>query len=226
MRRLVRSNPFLYRIYIRLIGSTPLPHPPAKVFITGIGRSGITFAGWLFRELFPDQPFASHFHTIASLKTARKKGIPTVVLIRNPLDCAASAVVKNISAGRGNEDTNIDRAINDYIDYYSYVEKNRDDFTVVGFKTVTQSPDRFIGVLADLKIVEEYPKQAVLSAAERVLNRLRDTDKRPPEQRMVPNARKENTKDAIKQKISRHPALAEATKLFESLCDSSEEETN
>lgn len=64
------------------------------VVIEGFPRSGNTFAVWALRLSQPKPPvIASHVHVPAQVKLAVRRNLPTLVVVRAPVDAVASLIV-------------------------------------------------------------------------------------------------------------------------------------
>lgn len=97
IRRLFRGSPRLYLGYITMTGRRNpdiIPSDQADLFVTSFGRSGNTFCLHLIRRCFPRLKTVSHGHMPALLRLAARRRVPTVVTVRDPLEVAASSVVK------------------------------------------------------------------------------------------------------------------------------------
>ena len=65
------------------------------IAIIGFPRSGNSFARATFLYANPNLKIASHHHYIAELKIAIKYQIPSLLLIREPIESLSSLVVRN-----------------------------------------------------------------------------------------------------------------------------------
>lgn len=65
-----------------------------EIVIEGFPRSGNTFAVFAFVDAQPgDARVASHIHHLAPLRIAIRRGLPLLVVCREPVDCLASYLV-------------------------------------------------------------------------------------------------------------------------------------
>ncbi len=74
--------------------------PGTDIVIEGFQRSGNTFAVVAFRSAQP-RPVrvAHHLHAAAQIKQGVRLGIPVLLLIRDPDDCAVSHLIRNPHVG-------------------------------------------------------------------------------------------------------------------------------
>lgn len=96
VRELVGDNPAFLPLVLALTpeGRRRRVTATTDVVIEGYPRSGNTFAVWAFRLAQPRPvTLASHAHVPAQVKRAVALGIPTLVVVRPPLDAAASLLV-------------------------------------------------------------------------------------------------------------------------------------
>jgi len=109
-----------------------------EIVIEGYPRSANTFAVAAFK--FAQQrpvKIARHLHAPAQVIEGVKRGIPCIVLIRNPRDAVLSLLVRtpHISA---------EQALKDYIHFYRSVAPYRDKFVVGRFEEVTTNFGKII----------------------------------------------------------------------------------
>jgi hypothetical protein len=73
---------------------TPLPDPKCiDLVLEGYPRSGNTYAEHMLRIMCPGLRCLSHTHSAGTLHWARMHQIPTLILIREPLDAAVSLFI-------------------------------------------------------------------------------------------------------------------------------------
>ncbi len=84
LRKIIRSNPFLYKIWFKNVrnSKTNLPKENDLFFFTGFPRSGNTYLTNLMKLIFPSLNFSHLLHTIASIKLAMNIKIPVFVIVR------------------------------------------------------------------------------------------------------------------------------------------------
>lgn len=104
-----------------------------EIVIEGFPRSANTFAvaAFTFAQERPVK-VARHLHAPAQVIAAVRRGIPCIVLIRNPRDAILSLLVRapHISA---------EQTLKDYISFYGSIAPYRDKFVVGRFEEVTRN---------------------------------------------------------------------------------------
>jgi hypothetical protein len=102
----------------------------AELLIDGFPRSGNTFAVCAFKF---SQPYpvvvANHTHAAAQVVCAAQRGIPSLVLIRNPEDAVLSLVIRV-------PERSIKVALRDYIRFYKTIKLYRDSYVIAEFEEV------------------------------------------------------------------------------------------
>ena len=113
--------------------------PDSAVCIEGFPRSGNTYAVATFEQANPTAGhIARHLHAIGQIQQALRHRVPTVVLVRDPVDAVASLAV------RGTQATLVD-LFRDYTDLYGYVVGVKSRLGIVGFQELTADA----GVVSD-----------------------------------------------------------------------------
>jgi hypothetical protein len=94
-------------------------------------------------EANPCEKLAHHFHYPAQIIEAVKRGVPAVVLLRNPIDAVASYVIReeNISIGEG---------MDYYIDFHRYLLGCKGSFVIGCFEEVVDDFGVIINRVNDL----------------------------------------------------------------------------
>ena len=187
------------------------------VVIEGPPRCGNTFAVVAF-QLAQPQPVqaAHHLHTAAQVVTAARMGIPAMVLLRSPEECAVSRVASfNVP---------IELALRDYILFYTDVLPYRDRFVVVDFQTLTNDYGVAIKALNDKFGMSfepfEHSEENVARCFE-LINEFYHREKEQPERTVAhPSDERQKRKEEVRsafhsQKLA--PMRDEATRLYDEL---------
>lgn len=105
---------------------------PAEIVIEGFPRCGNTFAVTAF-QLAQDEPvaMANHLHVPAQVIEAIRREIPTVLLIRDPVDTAISFVIQHNLLVPGRQ------VLEQYVDYYRTLEPYLHRVVVAPFSRLT-----------------------------------------------------------------------------------------
>jgi Sulfotransferase domain len=140
----VKANPTLYKIWFKLIRKRQkkfarLPERGDGLFFSGFPRSGNTYFNYLLRFNFPSLVFASHLHTIASLKIAFKKELKVLVIIRNPFDSITSLLlIKSGKEGYLPTDKVIRKNLLEFQNYYDFLIENENRIFFIFFQDMIE----------------------------------------------------------------------------------------
>lgn len=107
-----------------------LPHH--DLLLDGYPRSANSYIFNFLDQFHEDVRCVHHSHASATLKMARRFGVPSFVLLRDPLDAVTSNVIR--SGG------NLAYHEAHYAQYYGYVREHQDEFTVVPFEAAITDP--------------------------------------------------------------------------------------
>jgi len=129
------EHPRLYLPFARYKYPGPSPEvigAQTRLVIEGYTRSAMTFAVYAL-QLAQDEPvrLAHHLHAPAQLIEAVRRGIPALVLIREPQGAILSQVVRE-------PDVALADALLAYSRYYARVSPYRAGFVIADFQEVTQ----------------------------------------------------------------------------------------
>ncbi|MFK7888594.1 MAG: hypothetical protein AB8G16_17170 [Gammaproteobacteria bacterium] len=142
LRNQLRRSLFLIALRLRSRGEDWREYIARKgvtdICIDGYPRSANSFSVRMFRQANPGATVAHHTHSIANLRYSIKHAIPTVVLIRQPLDAIASSVIAH-------KDQNIELEVSRYVDFYDWVAQHRDRIVMAEFNDVIHNMNAIIG---------------------------------------------------------------------------------
>ena len=128
---IVAQHPLVALPVARIRGHGVVLDPRTDVVIEGYPRSGNSFAVAAFQHAQPHAiRVAHHTHTPAQIVAATRKGIPTLVLIRDPEEACLEFVT-------GKSFPSIGQALRGYIRFYRPLLSRRDRFVVGAFTEVT-----------------------------------------------------------------------------------------
>jgi hypothetical protein len=218
LRIAIRNHVVSYIPYLRMMGfydPDQLPSPQTDVHIAGYPRSANSFCTILLQRYAPSLRIAHHVHTPVTLKLARKHGVKTIVLIRDPAEAISSNIVR-MGEGKGETRYQIDNCIGDYVSYYEFVRAHREDFVLLDFSSATGDPANLFRAAADLGVIEMPDDDTVRATAEQSLQQLR-ADGRKPEMRNLPNKKKNARKAEVKAMIEADPGYQRALALYREL---------
>jgi hypothetical protein len=108
-----------------------LPASPAvDIVIDGFPRSANTFSARAFQYANPDASVSHHMHAPANILLAVRYRVPTVVLIRPPIDAILSEVIREPRK-------RLRRGLLEWNSFYGLVRPVLDQIVVADFATVT-----------------------------------------------------------------------------------------
>jgi DNA-binding HxlR family transcriptional regulator len=134
-RELLSEYPAIYFPYVRLThsgGRGKVLSKDTEVVIDGFTRSASTFAVMAF-QLSQDRPVrvARHLHAVAQFAEAAKRGLPTILAIRDPESTVLSAVVQE-------PHLTIEQALTNYGRFYLRIAPFCSRFVIADFAQVTK----------------------------------------------------------------------------------------
>lgn len=134
VRTLVSEHPELYLRFARRKYRGPSPRvigPDTAAVIDGYTRSASTFAVYAF-QLSQPRPvrLAHHLHAPAQLMEAARRGLPTLVVIREPRGAVLSQLVRE-------PDVDLLDALHAYKRFHASLMPFREAFVVADFREVT-----------------------------------------------------------------------------------------
>jgi hypothetical protein len=184
------------------------------VCIDGLPRSSNTFAGWAFLDQNPDVELAHHVHLPWQFQRAVRLGIPTAVLIREPLGNLTSLVIA------GENDLSYELAYRVYLHYYRQAAAVRDRIALCTFNEVLDDPS-----VVARRLNEKFGtafRADPMSAEDK--RRIRASLKRNEEEMgsrpahsTIPTDYKEELKPAVRSELARHRLLPVAEALYADL---------
>lgn len=201
-RAMASEHPSIYLPFARWkYGSEGVVSPQTEVVIEGFQRSGNTFAVIGF-QLAQGRTLriAHHLHAAAQVVAATRMGIPTLVLIREPVESAISHMLREPCITER-------QALSSWIRFYEGVLPHRDRFVVGEFGAVTadlgavirQVNERFGTVFAEF----EHTEANVARCFELIDERNRERYGTIVESHVArPSAEREALKSAVRDAVS------------------------
>jgi hypothetical protein len=104
--------------------------PSVAIVIDGFPRSANTFSARAFQFANPDVSVSHHMHAPANILLGVRYRIPTVVLIRPPVDAVSSEVIREPRK-------HLRRSLIEWNSFYGLVQPVLDQVVVADFATVT-----------------------------------------------------------------------------------------
>lgn len=204
----VRRSPALWMSYVALrFPSQPykatqdaICSPNHEVLLDGYPRSANSYVFNFLTHFHEDLRCVHHSHASATLKMANRFGVPSFVLIRDPLD----AVVSNVIRSGGN------LAYHEahYEQYYGYVAENLEAVTLIPFASATKDPVTVLRLVEDeLGLPRSDPtRQEVRMANERIEDHLEHIAREKygedaGDKKAVPDERRDRQKAHLKEEL-------------------------
>lgn len=185
----------------------------STICIEGFQRCGNTFFHFAFKRWNREAKTAHHLHASAHVLKAIEMGIPTIVLIRRPLEAVSSLLIKDL-------DLNIENALTSYIDFYNKLNSHRNDFVIGRFEEVIDQPGELVmkinekfGANFNYEILTENKKNNYKIQIQKA--NARKTETASWERSSVPSAEKEAAKAKISASIASHLLYKEACEVHE-----------
>ena len=139
IRRWLKRHPYLYYAVHRYLRLHPkiLVRPDTELLIEGFPRSGNTYTVMAFRICNPEIKLANHMHSAAHVFMARRFGVPTLILLREPEAAIRSLLVRRNSLSA-------ERVVDEYLEFYKGVYPFRDEVIICRFETAVSDFDSVV----------------------------------------------------------------------------------
>ena len=223
----------LYSALVRSDGGRSLRRESqdAEFLLDGFPRSGNTFASHVVRMSFPDAKFIHHFHNVAALKAAKKKGLPRFVFLRDPKEAVSSLLLLHeelrskfrfYPAFMRSDSFRIDLYLRRYRAFYRYVSGDRST-VIIPSQKLFESPSDLIKRVSEA--ISREPADTVGSeggGGEDYFQRKESQSSNRPLSSGVPNREKQIRKHEIVELMYKNKNLADALQVYRSLLDRAE----
>ena len=215
LRDFIKRHPMVYFPVKRLMDrdiTYRLAGKNSDFCLEGYPSSGNSFLYTVLMHLKGDLEIASHSHSVANIKAALARGLPSVVVIRQPVDAIASRIAR---FGGG-----VDGCIAEYLSFYGYVESQRQRLLLLPFAMVTSDTrtavERIVAATGIVLPLERLD-QACRDAKERMRSFAEERGRAAKVS--LPSAERDRQKQALRQAIEAHPRLPDALALWQRLDD-------
>ncbi len=125
----ISSNPLLVSLYLNFFAKERIVTGKEDILISGPPRVSNTFVGRMIMFNQENLTLVNHFHSPGQVINAIKKGVPAIIIIRDPIDMATSLCIKYPMIHPF-------VALQTYIVYYKNLLKYRDKFLLIDFETI------------------------------------------------------------------------------------------
>ena len=182
----------------------------SQICIEGFPRSGNTFIVATIQRWNPGIKISHHSHLASNVKYAVDHNIPTIVLIREPLEAVSSAIVWDgkLKAAIG---------LRGYLSFYRSLLPCLSQVMVLDFSDFTKHPDRVVqeinrkfGLRLGWKTYDVKEQKAI----RRYLNGHDERSSRGLTSASLPNNEKNDLKLSIKAKLVKNRMLKVATGIY------------
>jgi hypothetical protein len=217
LRNHIRRYPILLRVFAKARGRGHMIVQKGKtrVCIEGYPRSANSTSARLFQIGNPGCKIAHHNHSIANVAMAVRWNVPTMILLRNPMDAICSALIS------AKTKQPVDELLR-YASYYRYVERHLDAVVMVEFKSVLEDFNRAIerlnqrfgthfNVIEDLAAAHRQAEQGIRDRYA-AMAKGSDVTNMP-----LPSEERRRIKERWRSQVEAHPMLAEARAVYERL---------
>ncbi|MGB0618617.1 MAG: hypothetical protein ACPGVZ_04040 [Myxococcota bacterium] len=192
-----------------------------KIVIEAFPRSSNSFCVRLFRGANPGYAIdevSHHAHIISNVRHAAKWGIPSLVIVRDPVEAISSNMIV-----RGNTtDAMLEVLAVKYLDFYRWVEANPEavvvaefsDITKGRFKRVSERLNERFGSSFNTDFDEDDLASSVRAGIEKASPNKDDSSRIP-----IPSAEREARYAELRPHIRAHSALEEPIELYARLSE-------
>ena len=178
-------------------GGDPLVNGATEVVIEGFPRSGNTFAVFAFEHAQRREVrMAHHLHAPAQVIRAARRGIPALVLLREPMDAATSLMLRDPSFSA-------ERALRYYVSFYETIADYQHAFVLGLFEEITEDYGAVIERLNARFGTEFTPFDHTEENVDQVFRLIEESHKAKRGNRVVEEqiARPSTTKSALKAQL-------------------------
>ncbi|MFL5892600.1 MAG: hypothetical protein ACJ75I_07635 [Solirubrobacterales bacterium] len=185
--------------------------PRTEICIDGFQRSGNTLATYAVWRSNPECRVAHHMHAAGDVERAVRRGVPTVVLIRDP-----SQAISSLIRYQG-MNMHVRLGLESYIAFYRHLLRHRDGFAVCSFDRLVADPGLPISLLnrrfgLDLLNfpLDDQAKDELRTA----IAHTQDLRGDPQRKWSVPVSDRDSGRDALIDRITRHSRFAAAERIY------------
>lgn len=130
LRNRLAEHPRLYLPIARWKVPDAVLRDDTQLLIEGFTRSAVTFATIAFQRAQPEPVRVAHtLHSVGHVLAAARRGVPSLVAIREPQEAVLSAVVREPYL-------TLDRVLAAYVRFYSGIQPVRDSIIVARFDSI------------------------------------------------------------------------------------------
>lgn len=184
-------------------------HP--ELIIEGFGGSANSFAVYAFESAQPESiRIAHHLHVTAQITHFAPRGVPTIVILRQPFDAVVSLLSRDYYPSAH-------LALRHYTSFYTDVSTCAEHLIIARFEDVIND---FPGVVVATNLFYGTSFGTHAAMHSRASEKLRGQDNKPRNLQATPNAERETAKEMAARRVSRmrdHRCFKQATDAYEAL---------
>jgi len=152
-----------------------LPTNELDLFISAYPRSGNDYVKQLTKKYNSNLKISSHFHKVGAFKLAIKLGVPVVAVIRNPIECISSSMVKYKEELKLKELPTY--PIYDYVFFHRALLKYTGGITIVSFEVLIKDPLYYYAKLEnELKLIKNHNHRDIDDIQVQIDDKLNNVD--------------------------------------------------
>ena len=187
-----------------------LTEASTEICIEGFPRSGNTYFVSAFMMWNKTTQVAHHSHLAGSVKNALERGVPTVLLIRDPAECVASVLAWDGLL-------TVTMALASYVHFHRQLWKHKERCLVLCFEDVVQQPGACIKLINDRFGLDFERQQLTGSVDQEIRDRLENVDdhhNRSATNSTLPNPAKLEIKQAYQHRLTNNHLWSSARIIY------------
>lgn len=198
-------------------GGGTVTNKATQLCIEGYPSSANSFCYHLFKCLLPELNYSHHTHSFANISLALKYNIPSLILIRNPLDCISSRVARF--------ENNAQYCLIEYLDFYQRVQKvmSSEHILLIEFGEMINQTEEVL-LAFDKHLIWETKSENTEELIKRAKTRMKNSQQKLGKRMdnvSLPNKERQAKKNEIKQKVKSFPEYKLSEDIYHSLIQSS-----
>ena len=215
LRDFIKRHPIVYFPIKRLMDrdvTYRLAGRDSDFCLEGYPSSGNSYLYTVLMHLKGDLEIASHSHSVANIKAALARGLPSAVVIRHPVDAIASRMARF-----GGD---VDGCVAEYLSFYGYVERERQRLLLLPFSLVTGDTRLAVEQIVAATGID-LPLERLDQACRDAKARMRSfAEERGRSAKVsLPSAERDKQKQALRKAVETHARLPAALALWQLLDD-------
>ncbi len=183
-----------------------------QICIEGFPRSANSYAVVVFRLANPDVQIGHHLHVPAQIQRACRYHIPTVALVRPPLEAVASFMLFRHA-------TDADLYLQSYHWFYKTLLPLRKQFVTVDFSLVVRDMNPVIQAVNQRFDTNFNVLDSIEAQRAEIERKLTESNRKffagDANKGLLPDKRREQAKARLKEALAQSPFLAQANQIYQ-----------